>query len=73
MRLCHLLSCRRGWPESANTWEPYENLASVPDVVDAFEQRFLSSFVLCICVFVIFLVILSLYNLILLKNGIQQR
>ncbi|KAL8155223.1 chromo domain-containing protein LHP1-like [Apium graveolens] len=29
----------RGWPESANTWEPYENLASVPDVVDAFEQR----------------------------------
>ncbi|KAK1401373.1 Chromo domain-containing protein [Heracleum sosnowskyi] len=33
----------RGWPESANTWEPYENLASVPDVVDAFEQRMQSS------------------------------
>lgn len=53
MRLCHLLSCRRGWPESANTWEPYENLASVPDVVDAFEQRFLSFFVVCICDFLV--------------------
>ncbi|KAL1802512.1 hypothetical protein DCAR_0934071 [Daucus carota subsp. sativus] len=29
----------RGWPESANTWEPVEHLEAVPDVVDAFEQR----------------------------------
>ncbi|KAK7284069.1 hypothetical protein RJT34_18806 [Clitoria ternatea] len=28
----------RGWPETANTWEPPENLASVPDVVEAFEE-----------------------------------
>ncbi|KAI9111164.1 hypothetical protein K1719_017775 [Acacia pycnantha] len=26
------------WPESANTWEPLENLNSVPDVIDAFEK-----------------------------------
>ncbi|KAH1109109.1 hypothetical protein AAZX31_04G001600 [Glycine max] len=29
---------RRGWPETANTWEPLENLQSVPDLVDAFED-----------------------------------
>ncbi|XP_031092908.1 uncharacterized protein LOC115997487 [Ipomoea triloba] len=29
----------RGWPESANTWEPHENLSSCPDVVTAFEKR----------------------------------
>ncbi|XP_019159615.1 PREDICTED: chromo domain protein LHP1-like isoform X3 [Ipomoea nil] len=29
----------RGWPESANTWEPHENLSSCPDVVAAFERR----------------------------------
>ncbi|KAF5725768.1 chromo domain-containing protein LHP1 isoform X2 [Tripterygium wilfordii] len=28
----------RGWPETANTWEPLENLQSIPDVVDAFEE-----------------------------------
>ncbi|XP_027335613.1 chromo domain protein LHP1-like [Abrus precatorius] len=28
----------RGWPETANTWEPPENLESVPDVVEAFEE-----------------------------------
>lgn len=33
----------RGWPESANTWEPYENLEYVADVVDAFEQRMQSA------------------------------
>ncbi|CAL0329533.1 unnamed protein product [Lupinus luteus] len=27
-----------GWPESANTWEPPENLANVPDIIEAFEQ-----------------------------------
>ncbi|KAG5042895.1 hypothetical protein JHK87_006810 [Glycine soja] len=27
-----------GWPETANTWEPPENLESVPDVVEAFEE-----------------------------------
>ncbi|CAJ1948688.1 unnamed protein product [Sphenostylis stenocarpa] len=27
-----------GWPETANTWEPPENLVSVPDVVEAFEE-----------------------------------
>ncbi|XP_014516645.1 chromo domain protein LHP1 [Vigna radiata var. radiata] len=27
-----------GWPETANTWEPPENLVSVPDIVEAFEE-----------------------------------
>lgn len=31
---------RRGWPETANTWEPYENLASCYDVIEAFEERY---------------------------------
>ncbi|XP_062200818.1 probable chromo domain-containing protein LHP1 [Phragmites australis] len=29
----------RGWPESANTWEPFENLKACKDFVDAFEKR----------------------------------
>ncbi|KAK4748054.1 hypothetical protein SAY87_014640 [Trapa incisa] len=29
----------RGWPETANTWEPLENLMSCSDVIDAFEER----------------------------------
>lgn len=28
----------RGWPETANTWEPYENLAACYDVIEAFEE-----------------------------------
>ncbi|KAJ8763165.1 hypothetical protein K2173_025550 [Erythroxylum novogranatense] len=28
----------RGWPETANTWEPLENLQSCADVIDAFEE-----------------------------------
>ncbi|QCE16937.1 chromobox protein 8 [Vigna unguiculata] len=28
----------RGWPETANTWEPLENLQSVPDLLHAFEE-----------------------------------
>ncbi|MED6115096.1 La ribonucleoprotein, partial [Stylosanthes scabra] len=28
----------RGWPETANTWEPLDNLQSVPEVIDAFED-----------------------------------
>ncbi|XP_027354750.1 chromo domain protein LHP1-like [Abrus precatorius] len=28
----------REWPETANTWEPLENLQSVPDLIDAFED-----------------------------------
>jgi hypothetical protein len=28
----------RGWPESANTWEPIENLISVADIIEAFEE-----------------------------------
>ena len=30
---------RRGWPETANTWEPLENLHSIADVIDSFEGR----------------------------------
>ncbi|KAF8667349.1 hypothetical protein HU200_053024 [Digitaria exilis] len=29
----------RGWPESANTWEPFENLKACSDIVDAFDER----------------------------------
>lgn len=35
---------RRGWSEAANTWEPVENLVQCSDVIDAFEERFSSSF-----------------------------
>ncbi|XP_060208940.1 chromo domain protein LHP1-like [Lycium barbarum] len=28
----------RGWPESANTWEPVENLMTCYDVIDAYEE-----------------------------------
>lgn len=28
----------RGWPETANTWEPVENLLSCSDVIDVFEE-----------------------------------
>ncbi|GMP42120.1 hypothetical protein CsSME_00011962 [Camellia sinensis var. sinensis] len=28
----------RGWPETANTWEPIENLLFCSDVIDAFEE-----------------------------------
>ncbi|KAK4724030.1 hypothetical protein R3W88_026809 [Solanum pinnatisectum] len=28
----------RGWPETANTWEPVENLMTCYDVIDAFED-----------------------------------
>ncbi|MCD7455958.1 La ribonucleoprotein [Datura stramonium] len=28
----------RGWPETANTWEPVKNLMSCSDVIDAFEE-----------------------------------
>jgi hypothetical protein len=31
---------RRGWPETANTWEPLHNLQSVPDLIHAFEERY---------------------------------
>ncbi|KAG5580431.1 hypothetical protein H5410_051058 [Solanum commersonii] len=29
----------RGWPETANTWEPVDNLMTCYDVIDAFEER----------------------------------
>eukprot|EP00252_Welwitschia_mirabilis_P011162 TRINITY_DN250_c0_g1_i1.p1 TRINITY_DN250_c0_g1~~TRINITY_DN250_c0_g1_i1.p1 ORF type:complete len:557 (+),score=156.04 TRINITY_DN250_c0_g1_i1:355-2025(+) len=28
----------RGWPETANTWEPYENVRSCADILQAFEE-----------------------------------
>ncbi|XP_010275118.1 PREDICTED: chromo domain-containing protein LHP1-like [Nelumbo nucifera] len=28
----------RGWPETANTWEPFENLVQCSDVIEAFED-----------------------------------
>ena len=34
------LMFRRGWPESANTWEPLEHLNLCPDVVEVYEQRY---------------------------------
>ena len=33
---------RRGWPESANTWEPAENLKACSDFIDAYEKRYAS-------------------------------
>ncbi|KAJ8509972.1 hypothetical protein OPV22_000406 [Ensete ventricosum] len=29
----------RGWPETANTWEPFENVQYCADVIEAFEER----------------------------------
>ncbi|KAG4393538.1 hypothetical protein GLYMA_03G111400v4 [Glycine max] len=29
---------RNGWPGTTNTWEPPENLESIPDIVEAFEE-----------------------------------
>ncbi|WOL05501.1 hypothetical protein Cni_G14230 [Canna indica] len=29
----------RGWPETANTWEPLENIQSCADIIEAFEER----------------------------------
>ncbi|XP_031502602.1 chromo domain-containing protein LHP1-like isoform X1 [Nymphaea colorata] len=29
----------RGWPETANTWEPEENLQSCRDILEAYEER----------------------------------
>ncbi|XP_010943388.1 probable chromo domain-containing protein LHP1 isoform X2 [Elaeis guineensis] len=29
----------RGWPETANTWEPYDNVKSCADIIEAFEER----------------------------------
>ncbi|KAK9749050.1 hypothetical protein RND81_02G099300 [Saponaria officinalis] len=29
----------RGWPESANTWEPVDHLQTCPDVIEAYEER----------------------------------
>ncbi|XVF42724.1 hypothetical protein PTKIN_Ptkin01aG0386900 [Pterospermum kingtungense] len=36
-QLQYLIKWRR-WPETANTWEPLENLQSCSDVIDAFEE-----------------------------------
>lgn len=30
----------RGWPETANTWEPYDNVKSCADIVQAFEESY---------------------------------
>lgn len=37
LKMC-VVCVRRGWPETANTWEPYENLVSCFDVIEAFEE-----------------------------------
>ncbi|CAA6669481.1 unnamed protein product [Spirodela intermedia] len=29
----------RGWPETANTWEPFDNVKSCADIIEAFEER----------------------------------
>ncbi|XP_078437690.1 putative chromo domain-containing protein LHP1 [Wolffia australiana] len=29
----------RGWPETANTWEPFSNVKSCADIIEAFEER----------------------------------
>lgn len=29
----------KGWPEAANTWEPFENIQTCLDVIEAFEER----------------------------------
>nr|GMC82706.1 chromo domain-containing protein LHP1 [Ipomoea batatas] len=29
---------RMGWPEKSNTWEPIENLVSITDMIDEFEE-----------------------------------
>ena len=34
---------RNGWPETTNTWEPPENLEYIPDIVEAFEERYFLS------------------------------
>ncbi|XP_021759958.1 chromo domain protein LHP1-like isoform X2 [Chenopodium quinoa] len=35
---CQYLIKWRGWPESANTWEPIAHLQTCPDVVEAYEE-----------------------------------
>ncbi|KAI3697326.1 hypothetical protein L6452_30267 [Arctium lappa] len=30
---------RCGWPEATNTWEPMENLSSIPNGIEAFELK----------------------------------
>ncbi|WMV10964.1 hypothetical protein MTR67_004349 [Solanum verrucosum] len=32
------LGTERGWPETANTWEPEKNLLSCTDIIDAYEE-----------------------------------
>ncbi|KAK3025051.1 hypothetical protein RJ639_044802 [Escallonia herrerae] len=44
----------RGWPETANTWEPVENLASCSDIIEAFDERFYFSYRAFIFTFVHF-------------------
>ncbi|XP_058084770.1 chromo domain-containing protein LHP1 [Magnolia sinica] len=41
-RLQYLIKWR-GWPETANTWEPVQNLQSCADIIEAFEESLRAS------------------------------
>lgn len=52
---------RGGWPETANTWEPKNNLAACSDVIEAFEERY---YICSCCFFEIFGWISSVFRVV---------